>query len=666
MHDIYIVDVEPGDEPASIERIKGLITETGARAVALMVTAVPNEKPLSLRLREWVRRFSLLQDGLKETAAQVGILIQALIGHGDRGRIAGDVPFQTIVGADGVACRESFCPLDRDFQAYATELITTLAQQAPAFFMIDDDFRIAYHDPAHKGCMCPLHLERFSQMLGVELTREELVTRLGAKDSGALREQWEALKEQSLCELARIIRNAIDAVDPSIPGSLCCVASEVHMAPAIAKTLAGNHRPLVRIHNAFYLENGHKGFPERVTRTQHEIAQFSADTIILTEADTCPHNRYSLSVKSHLAHVTATTLVGCQGAKYWFPKTDADDWEATAPYRAMLGRVRPFLSEVAVIRDSVAWLGPQVLGRPEEVLRKPWEEEKSLDFLSDDWGWRLFGRLGIPFTVSDGREPADARGPGVPRALCRTAPWAFSDEELHDFLSGSLLLDGEAAWHLDRRGFGEHLGVRVDSAPFACSAELLHVIPESTRERELSVSMTGGGRYHLEPTDPETRVVSSFVTGSKGSFTEVGPGLTWYQNDLGGRVAVYGLSMQAPLDWIFFNSKRKRQLLETLTWLTNGRPPVVVETDLDIYALHGKDTTVKGREYLCLLDLNPDTVEQVSLQLPGTPVKAIEHLSMAGVWEPVTFSAEGQRIRCETDAATMEPVILRLTRMIVA
>ena len=75
-------------------------------------------------------------------------------------------------------------------------------------------------------------------------------------------------------------------------------------------------------------------------------------------------------------------------------------------------------------------------------------------------------------------------------------------------------------------------------------------------------------------------------------------------------------------------------------------------------------TSVEGREYLCLLDLSLDTVEQVCIQLPGAPVKAIERLSMAGVWEPVAFSAEGRRILCAADAPTMEPVILRLSRMV--
>ena len=654
MHDYCIVDVEPGDEAASIARIRDLVAEVGAKFIAFMVTAVPNDEPLEDRLSDWLHRFDLLRDGLQGTLAQVGMLIQALIGHGDRGRIAGDLPFQKIVGADGAACRESFCPLDPAFQDYTRQLITTLAGAAPAFFMIDDDFRIAYHEPAHKGCMCSLHVARFAELTGIEPSREALLARFRAGDI-ALREQWEALKQQSLVEMAAVIRSAIDSVDPAIPGSLCTVVSEVHFAQAIADVLAGEHRPLVRIHNAYYLENGHKGFPERVSRTFHEIAQLSPDTVVLTEADTCPHNRHSLSVKSHLAHITTTVLAGCQGAKYWFVKTDAAGWDELAPFRAMLGRVRPFLDRVEEIRDRVVWLGPRVVARPAEVLRKPWDQEQSLDFLTDDWGWRVFARLGIPFAVSAGESGGDA-----PRALCRTAPLAFSNDELLGFLSGALLLDGEAAWHLCERGLGEHLGVNVSPQPFACSAELLHVIPESARTREAACSILGGGRYRLDVASGSLRVVSSFATGSKGGYTPVAPGLTWYENALGGRVAVYGLSMQAPLEWVFYNSQRKAQLVETLTWLAGGVPPVVVESDLDVYAMHGRDKATEGEQYMCLLDLNPDTVEGVTLRLPGQPVHAVERLSLHGMWEPVAFRSDGPRLVCDVAAATMEPLILRL------
>ncbi|TFG72897.1 MAG: hypothetical protein E4H27_01780, partial [Anaerolineales bacterium] len=123
MNDIYIVDVDPSDEQGSLERIRELITKTDASSVAFMVTAVPNEQPLDNRLRDWVHRFNLLKDGVKDLPVRVGMLIQALIGHGDRNRIVGHLPYQTIVGADGAVSRENFCPLDADFQNYTDKLI---------------------------------------------------------------------------------------------------------------------------------------------------------------------------------------------------------------------------------------------------------------------------------------------------------------------------------------------------------------------------------------------------------------------------------------------------------------------------------------------------------------------------------------------------------------
>ena len=424
-NDICIVDVDVYDEPGSVARVRELVTGTGFRSLAFMATAVPNEEPLERRLDEWLRRFGLLRDGVADLPARVGILVQALIGHGDRNRIVGRLPFQTIVGADGRQARESFCPLDPAFQAYTRQLIGAFAAASPAFIMIDDDFRIASHDPAERGCMCPLHMERISQKLGVTLSREELVARFQQEEGGETRRLWEELKEQSLVELAQVIRDAIDAVDESIPGTCCCVTAEAHLAPAITATLAGRHRPLARINNAIYLENGHKGLPRRVAQTFQQIALFPEGTPILTEADTCPHNRYSLSATSHIAHVTATTLAGCRGGKYWFPRADADGWRETEPFRRVLAQARPFLDEIEEVRDRADWLGPTVVSRMAEIVRKPWKQQTPFDYPSDGWGWRVFGRMGIPFTVGEGTE-ADC----TPRIMSGTAPFGFSLEKL--------------------------------------------------------------------------------------------------------------------------------------------------------------------------------------------------------------------------------------------
>jgi len=659
MKDIYVVDIEFGNELTSVERLRTLVAETGAPSIAFMVTAVPNEQPLNERLIDWVRRFKILKEGLKDMPVEVGILIQALIGHSDRKRTVGELPYQTIVGSDGTACREVFCPLDAEFQIYTDHLIQELAKTAPAFFMIDDDFRIASHTPAYKGCMCPLHLDRFSQRLGITLTREELLRRFEADDHQEIIDQWEIMKEDSLVELVQVIRDAIDAVDDAIPASFACVKHEVHMAPAIVRTLAGRHQPLVRIHNAIYLEGSHKDFPERVTRSLREIAAFPKGTTILTEADTCPHTRYSLSVKSNLAHITATTLVGCHGAKHWFTKLDDDGWLDTEPFKKMLATTRPFFAEIEKIRDCISWLGPVMLGRLKEMQCKPWEQQGRGAFVSDDWGWRIMGRMGIPFTINSDMPVSEDT---APRALCSTAPLPYTDKELLELLSGPLLLDGAAAWHICQRGLGEHLGVTSCPASFSCAAEMMHVIPESERTKDVISGMTGAGHYQLTVQSKNTRTVSSFVTGSHAGYNTVAPALTWHENKLGGRIAVYGISMRSSLNWIFFNRKRKTQLVETLTWLGGNQSPVVVDTDLDLFVLHGADKTEKNQEYICLFNLNPDTIKPVSIVLPGKPVTSIESLALNGQWSAVAFSTDKDKIKCDISASTMEPLILKLKR----
>jgi hypothetical protein len=654
--DIFIVDVDPADETASVARTKRLVVETGAPSVAFMATAVPNGEDLRERLHDWVHRYALLRDGLAGIPVRVGILVQALIGHGDRHQTVKEVPFQKIVGDDGTASRECFCPLDRDFQAYTKTLISTLARERPVFMMIDDDFRIAFHGPAVKGCMCPLHLARFGEATGTSWTRESLVAGLRDAERPGLRTQWEELTRDSLVEHAAVIRAAIDSVDPSIEGSLCTVIGEAHFAQAIADTLAGRHRPLVRIHNATYLENGQKRFPVLLTRTRHEIAVLRPETTVLTEADTCPHSRYSLSRKTHLAHLTATTLFGCKGGKYWFIKADEEGARDTEPFAAMLPRVRPFLDEIGRIRDRVAWEGPRVAARMKEVYLKPYGERGPLDAPSDEWGSRIFGRMGVAFAVAD-----SAPGPrdGTSAMSC-AAPWGFDDAEILEFLKRPLLLDGEAAWLLAKRGFSRHLGVTVEPTSAPCTAEILHAIPESPVHRETMTGMTGDGRYLLSPASPATRIVSSYVSGTKARFTRDSPGLTWYENELGGRVAVYGLSMRASLDWMFYNGKRKRQLLETLTWLGRGTGPVVADTDLDVLLLHGRDTAAPDRRYLAVFDLNPDTVEGLAVRLPGRPARSVERLSPAARWDRVGFSQDGETVRISLDVPTMEPCVLRL------
>jgi hypothetical protein len=77
--------------------------------------------------------------------------------------------------------------------------------------------------------------------------------------------------------------------------------------------------------------------------------------------------------------------------------------------------------------------------------------------------------------------------------------------------------------------------------------------------------------------------------------------------------------------------------------------------------LYGRDNTDDQREYVCLFNLNPDTIERVSIALPGERAIRLERLAMSGEWVPVGFTIQDRSIRCDADAPTMEPYILRIS-----
>ena len=70
-----------------------------------------------------------------------------------------------------------------------------------------------------------------------------------------------------------------------------------------------------------------------------------------------------------------------------------------------------------------------------------------------------------------------------------------------------------------------------------------------------------------------------------------------------------------------------------------------LSSNLDLFVLHGADKTEKDQEYICLFNLNPDTIEPVSIVLPGKPVTGIESLALNGQWSNVTFSTDKDKIK---------------------
>ena len=166
--------------------------------------------------------FTAFRDVFTGDASRLGILAQATIGHG----WIPDEPatFQQIIRPDGSPAYQ-MCPLDPAFQDYIRATFRRLAALKPAFFMIDDDFRLL---TGRNGCYCPLHLAEIGRRLGRTFTREALLDTLRT-DAGVAR-SYDALLLDSLLQLAGVIRKAIDETDPSLPGSFCACYGDIRHA----------------------------------------------------------------------------------------------------------------------------------------------------------------------------------------------------------------------------------------------------------------------------------------------------------------------------------------------------------------------------------------------------------------------------------------------------
>lgn len=332
---LHVMPLIPGHEAELAADAEHLLKTGVCSHVACMMTLVPESDPPVNKGGILGARFIAFRNVFKGDRSRLGLLAQATMGHG----WVPDEPasFQKLTRPDGSVAYQ-MCPLDAGFQAHMRETFLHLAALKPAFVMIDDDFRLL---TGRGGCYCPLHLAEVGRRLGRAFTRKSLLEALHA-DPAVVR-AFDAVLLDSLLVLAGIIRDAIDAVDPAIPGSFCLCQNDVAHAGPLSRRLAGRGHPrVVRINNGRYLNPEMRSFPGRMYDTALQIAALDPDITVLAETDPCPQNRYSTGAAMLHAHYTGSILEGCQGAKHWLTRMGSYQPASGTACRAVLARHHGF------------------------------------------------------------------------------------------------------------------------------------------------------------------------------------------------------------------------------------------------------------------------------------------------------------------------------------
>ena len=598
---------------------------------AFNFTLVPEGTPPFDKARKLGEIFCRYRDALAVHGLKAGILVQATMGHGWKPDSVS--PYQKF-RFKNLEYPYMHCPMDADFREYVHQAIRHLASLKPAFMMVDDDFRML---TGRGGCFCPLHVNEFNRHEGTARTAEEMV-RLVDEDM-EFRRRYYDFQLETLDDLAKIVRHAIDEAAHGIPCSFCGCADDLQHIPTIARTLAApGQESMVRINNGLYLRNNPAQFAGWLRETRHQQLAMPDDCQVLTEADTCPQLRYSTDTAVMHADISLALLQGYAGAKLWITRMSDFQPASGRSYREHLMKYGGFYKTLRSL--SIVWRG---MNHPVPHFQgNPYAPMPGMDQLG--WGNGVFSWMGLPFRYD--------RMDAGPTMLAGDETEAFGDDDIRKALSNALILDGKAAQNLAHRGFSEFIGVEDIVQP-----------SEKVSVEICSGNVADGARMTGSPwamtmkgVASSAEVLSTFHHRGWAldeQLKEQGPGVIRYRNSLGGTVLVFGAAIPPfGLDSFFLlNETRKRQLAQILADL--GELPVMFTGDSRVMLQTGIDRMGKDIFYVC--NCSNDILDDIAVAgsaISGAEI-ALEHLLPDGSWKTVVCKRQA------SDGAAIIPIPLK-------
>jgi len=591
------------------------------------------------------RQFAEIREWAKPRGLSCGWTCMLTVKSGPSG-------FTPIIRNDGSPNPFASCPLDGGFAGRLAEDIALFASVAhPDFIFMEDDFSVSAAD----GCFCEAHLAEFARRTGRVFRREEVLPLLSSDDPAAveIHRKWRTLKQDTLVSLAEKIRAAVDREHPEIPIGIMQSGGDDKdgcSAEALARALAGkNHTPFVRLFGTFYCGFRTKQLPRTLFHSLWCTENLPKDILCYHETDTYPHTRYYTSGKQAKAMLAAVLSYGMSGSVFWAAQTYDTPYEENAYGKVYAAEQKRFA--------ALASLAAQCRVSGVELGFDPFYNSLKGDSTP---GWTdCLGRFGIPFTAGES---------SVAFWDARQAKYC-DDETVLRYLAKGLFLDGEAAKILCERGFGKYLGVSAGEAILKSRPRLVHslgasevICEEFAAEGEgrkmpcaHAYCPAGNGQWiELTPTDDACQTVTC---GQDYQGDTIAPTMTYYENALGGKVAVMSLTVRGNPSQALFNYRRQR-LLQRLTARMADEYPFVREAP-DVYMIALEPCG--GAEFLALLtliNLCDDDAENVLIYLPPKlrGAKQFMTISRDGTPEELAVRQDGDGIQLLSPLRYCEPV----------
>ena len=574
---------------------------------------------------------------------------------------AGKSEFQGITDISGEISEISACPLDPKFREVFSENIATVVRIShPFMIQFEDDYELSWQPPKVKfGCFCPYHLNEFAKKEEKNYSREDLLKIFGSTTSKslALRRSWAELSRDSLTGLAALIREKIDRIAPETRISLCQSGSadfDGDFTESAARAFAGKTRPAVRLYGSSYSSDEAFSLPATIFHALYSRQHLPSDFEFYHESDTYPHNRFFMSASKIKSLVTAAFAYRFDDSLFYATQYLDNPLEEKGYMEMFQTQKNRFLAlKKAVSNTHVS--GCEILYNPFGHIVNPYKGNKP-DLSSTAWA-NILGRFGIPHTSTEGKV----------KVISGRFADILTDTEIEKLLSGSVFMDGSAAYDLCRKGYGSLIGADVllgKEANFCYEG-----VRESTGYANIKGQLMynlifapagseGGSFYVLKPV-PEATIITDFLDAEENPVI---PGLLRFENRLGGRIAITAFDLNGNRSSTVYNYKKKELVKQTIEWLGNEKIPFFIKDLPNIFCIYNRsiqgDYAVVTVISLCSDPFNSFVIESS----PEWGNSELEILNLQGEWQQTKEKIENGSIRVPAELNLMTPVILRFRK----
>ncbi|HUZ46509.1 MAG TPA: hypothetical protein VMW54_07705 [Terriglobia bacterium] len=561
-------------------------------------------RPRAERLRKILPR--VRQHGMK-----AGVNVLATMGHHEE-NLANSLnkPWQHVMDPSGNISRGSYCPAHPELINYARELHSTIAEAGPDFIWIDDDVRLEGHGPVRFTCFCDLCVQQFSRQVGTQFTRETLVAAFASgtlEERLHLRREWLERNRRVIDNLLRNIEEAVHLVKPGLPLGYMTGDRfyEGYDFERWAKTLAGPGQSPVRWRpgGGFYSDEDLLGLVDKANALGRQVSALPPQVeTIESEVESFPYQRLRKSRQATVVEAAAYMGAGTTGSAF----------NVLSMYKDPLGEYVPLFDRISQDRSFYQKL-QSALGRDRATGIWPAWNRDLFSAVNPDGNWLsdykltfnetyVLGQIGIPLCYHpDG---------GTATALAGSTVFAFSQQELRHIFSGGVLMDGKAWLAMKRLGMERWTGVRAMENVDHDATEVLSKHPINGRfagwSRDCRQSFWRERAYRLQAQDDGVGILAGMVDyGGRN----LGPCMTAYRNELGGRVVIMGY-----FPWSQIHSLEKSsQMKAVCAWTSQGRLPVVAESfkKVVLWCREGAG----GKKAIVVLNASLDPVERLSLRV---------------------------------------------------